>query len=280
VDAYLARLALSFLVGGGTVAAFTTIAERGNPRVGGLLLSFPVKVTVSLVLIALNEGVAFAAQSATATPAGMAANVVFIAATALLVRRLAPWPAIAAALALWAAAGLAIVLWLPAGLAWSFPLWALSAVVALLLLARLPRVHAAPPARPAPLSWWKLAGRAAGAGAVVAGSIVVAHYGGPILGGLASVFPSGFITTMVILTRKRGADFTGATVRVMVAGTAAPALFGVAIAFAYPALGILWGTLACLAFAACVSLGVGVVLRWRQSRREPAGHLGQPAPKP
>src|SRR5581483_10278671 len=174
-------LALSFVVGGGTVAAFTTVAERGNPRVGCLLLSFPVKVTVALVLIALNEGVAFAARSATATPAGMAANVVFIAATALLVRRLAPWPAIAAALALWAAAGLAIVLWLPDGLLWSFPLWAVTAVAALLLLARLPRVRAAPgPARAAPLSWWKLVGRAVGAGVVVAGSIVVAHYGGPI----------------------------------------------------------------------------------------------------
>jgi hypothetical protein len=80
------------------------------------------------------------------------------------------------------------------------------------------------------------------------------------------VFPSGFITTMVILTRRHGADFTGATVRVMVAGTAAPALFGVAVAFLYPALGVAWGTLACVSIAACVSLGVGAVLRWRQAR--------------
>jgi len=268
VDAFLLRLALSFVVGGGTVAAFTTVAERGNARVGGLLLSFPVKVTVSLVLIALNEGVGFAATSATAVPAGIAVNAVFLVATALLVRRLAPWPAIAAALALWAAAGLAVVLWLPEGLAWSLAAWGAVALAALALLARIPALRGEKRAKadPAPLSWWRLALRACAAGAVVAGSIVVAHYGGPILGGLASVFPSGFITTMVILTRKHGADFTGATVRVMVAGTAAPSLFGAAVAFAYPALGVLWGTLASVALAGCVSLGVGALLRRAHAR--------------
>lgn len=271
MDAYLARLGISFVLGGATVAAFTTIAERGSARVGGILLSFPVKVTVALVLIALNEGAAFAATSATAVPAGIGVNVVFIAATALFVRRLDPWPAILAALAVWAAVGLAVILWLPEGLVWSLATWGLLAVVGLLLLARIPGIRGEKRAKAAaPLSWPRLAGRALGAGSVVAGSIVVAHYGGPILGGLASVFPSGFITTMVVLTRKHGADYTGATVRVMVAGTAAPALFGVAVAFAYPVLGVLWGTLACLAFALAVSLSVSGLMRWRERRESAA----------
>ena len=262
MDAYAWRLALSFLVGGGTVAAFTTLAERGSARVGGLLLSFPVKVTVSLVLIALNEGVLFAARSATAVPAGIGVNVVFLVATALLVRRAAPWPALVGALAIWAAAGLAVILWLPEGLSWSLLAWAAFALAGLALLARVPsRRVARSPRPPAPLVWWKLVGRALGAGAVVAGSIVVAHEGGPILGGLASVFPSGFLTTMVILTRRHGADYTASTVRVMVAGTTAPALFGAAIAFAYPAWGLVWGTLASLALAASVSLGIGWLLK-------------------
>ena len=70
---------------------------------------------------------------------------------------------------------------------------------------------------------------------------------------------------MVILTRKHGADYTGATVRVMVAGTAAPSLFGLAIAYAYPGFGILWGTLASVAFAIVISLGVSGLL-WAADR--------------
>lgn len=274
MDAFVLRMLLSFVVGGTTVALFTTLAERSGPRLGGLLLSFPVKVTVSLVLIALNEGLAFASESAVAVPAGIGVNAVFLVATALLARRFAPWPALAGALALWAIAGLAVVLWLPAGLAWSLAAWALVALVGLALLARVPglrRERRAPDAKP--LVWWRLALRGVAAGSVVAGSLVVAHYGGPLLGGLASVFPSGFLTSMVILTRKHGPDYTAATVRVMVVGTAAPALFGAAIAYAYPRAGVLVGTLACLALAGSVSLALGWLLR-----REAASQDDVPAP--
>ena len=84
---------------------------------------------------------------------------------------------------------------------------------------------------------------------------------GPVLGGLAAVFPSGWITSMVILTRDHGADFTAATVRVIVAGSAAPVAFGVASWLMLPAYGVLWGTLAPIGIALAVSLVVAGALR-------------------
>lgn len=269
MDAFALRLVLSFVLGGLSVALFTTLAERHGSRLGGLLLSFPVKVVIALVLIALNEGVPFAAAAAVAVPAGIGVNVVFLAATALLVRRLRPWPAIAGALGLWLAAGLLVVFLLPGDAPLlALACWALPALVALVLLARVPGLRGDRRARrdPGGFGLRGLLTRALGAGTVVALSIVLARYGGPTLGGLASVFPSGWITTMVILTRKQGPDFTGATTRVMVAGSGAPVAFGLGVAFAYPALGVWLGTLAAIAAAGLVSGAVA----WTLSRRDAA----------
>ena len=272
VDAFALRLALSFVLGGLSVALFTTLAERHGSRLGGLLLSFPVKVVISLVLIALNEGTDFAARAALAVPAGIGVNVVFLVATALLVRRLRPWPAIAGALAAWLAAGLAVVLLAPPdGLLLSLACWAASTLAALALLSRVPGLRGDRKSRAQ--ERFGLAGlltRALGAGTVVALSVVLAHYGGPVLGGLASVFPSGWMTTMVILTRKHGADFTGATTRVMIAGSAAPVAFGVGVALSYPTLGVWLGTLAAIACAGVASATVAWLLRRADAGAAPA----------
>jgi uncharacterized membrane protein (GlpM family) len=263
VDGFALRLLLSFALGGLSVAIFTTLAERHGSRLGGLLLSFPVKVVIALVLIALNEGIGFAAQAAVAVPAGIAVNVVFLVSTALLVRRLRPWPALLGALGIWLVAGLVLVLVPLERPLLALACWAASAAVALALLARIPGLRGDRRSRRVDAGRFGLGGllaRAAGAGTVVALSVVLAHYAGPVLGGLASVFPSGWITTMVILTRNHGPDFTGATTRVMVAGSGAPVAFGLAVALAYPRVGVAWGTVAAIGAAALVSLGVGWLL--------------------
>ena len=264
MDAFALRLVLSFLLGGATVALFTTIAERAGSRLGGLLLSFPVKVTISLVFIALTEGVAFASDAAISVPAGMGVNVVFLGATALLVQRMRPWPAMIGALAAWAVAGLAVVLWLPHSMAWSLAAWLAPTLAVLFLLRKARGDRKATTVRP--FSWLDLASRAAGAGTVVALSIVIAHYAGPILGGLATVFPSGWITTMVILTRHHGPAFTAATVRVMTAGSVAPVVFGLSVALLDPEWGVLGGTVGAMGFAGVGSLTVGLGLRARDRK--------------
>jgi uncharacterized membrane protein (GlpM family) len=266
VDPFLLRLGLSFLLGGTSVAAFTTIAERYGSRIGGLLLSFPVKVLITLFLIALNEGVAFAARAAVSVPAGLGVNLVFLVATALLVRRVrSPRAAVAGALAIWLVAGIIVVAHPPLTLAASLAYWLVPLAVGLFLLSRIPGVRAVRKTARAVdrFGWTGLATRALGAGTVVALSVVLAHEGGPVLGGLASVFPSGWITTMVILTRRHGPEFTASTVRVMLVGSAAPVIFGVLVALTYERVGMLWGTLAGVGAAVATSAAVAAMLHLR-----------------
>lgn len=266
MDAFWLRVTLSFVLGGLTVALFTTAAERLGSRVGGLLLSFPVKVTIAMVLIGLNEGADVAAAAATAIPLGIGINVVFLGAVALLVHRVAPWPAVIGALAVWLAVGVLGVLFAPAQLPWTALAWIVPAGLALALI---PSAAGARPTKRSGDTFGVLGllSRTAGAGAVVALAVVLARYGGPLLGGLASVFPSGWITSMVILTRHHGPRFTAATVRVMVAGSIAPVAFGYAIWLSYPALGVWLGTLLSIGIALAASLAVATWLRVRDATR-------------
>lgn len=260
MDPFWLRVALSFVLGGLTVTVFTAVAERGGSRAGGLLLSFPVKVTIAMVLIGLNEGAAVAGAAAAAIPLGLGINLAFLLATAFFVERLAPWPALACATGVWLLVGLLAILLVPPSLAWSVGAWL---AVWLVGLALLWRAGGAQPRKRegATFGAWGLLSRAAGAGTIVALAVVLARVGGPLLGGLASVFPSGWITTMVILTRHHGPAFTKATVRVMVAGSIAPTLFGIVVWATYPSLGVWLGTTLAILTALVASMMTGLVLR-------------------
>lgn len=262
-EAFALRLVLSFVIGGGSVALFTAVAESQGSRLGGLLLSFPIKVVVSLALIAANEGSAFAAQTAEAVPAGIAINVVFLAGTALLARRLRPLAAVSAGLALWAAAGAALVFGVPSpGLSAGLLLWAVAAMVGILLLDRVPGVRGNRRAvrRTGSFGVRGLLARALGAGTAVALAVLLARLAGPFVGGLASVFPSGFLTAMLILLYRQGPQFAATTARVMVAGSAAPALFGVAVALSIASVGPVLAMVVGLATAAAASAAVAGIL--------------------
>lgn len=265
MDPFLVRLVLSFVLGGLAVAIFTTVAETRGSRLGGLLLSFPVKVVIALTIIGLNEGAAFASQAAYAVPAGLGVNVVFLGAAAFLVRRFPPRIALAWALVAWAVVGVVVVLLPPTTAVTSLVLWAGPTAVVLWLFSRLPglRRDRRPEGGPRGFGWGGLAARAVGAGTVVAASVVLARFAGPVLGGLAAVFPSGWITTMVILTQKHGPDFTGATVRVMVWASAAPTVFGLAAGAAMARWGVFPGVAVGLAVAALTSAAVAAWLRRR-----------------
>lgn len=260
MDAFQLRVLLSFVLGGLAVALFTTAAERLGSRVGGLLLSFPVKVTIAMILIGLNEGTRVASDAALAIPLGLGLNLIFLIATAALVRRYEPWPAMLGALGIWIAISIPIILAFPGGIAWSIAAWLATYAIGLWLLQSAPRAN--PRKRNADrFGIFGLLTRAAGAGTIVALAVILARYGGPLLGGLASVFPSGWITTMVILTRHHGPDFTRSTVRVMIAGSAAPMLFGIIVWLTYPAIGVWLGTLTAIGAALGVSLAIAWVMK-------------------
>ncbi|MEM2933955.1 MAG: hypothetical protein QXQ02_00425 [Halobacteria archaeon] len=72
-----------FLLGNALIASITIIAERNSPRVAGILMTLPTITFLSLLLIAIEQGVEFASSAAMWNPIGLVADVIFLGIFAL-----------------------------------------------------------------------------------------------------------------------------------------------------------------------------------------------------
>jgi uncharacterized membrane protein (GlpM family) len=69
---------LAYGIAGGTLVVLVTyLADNFGAKVGGLLSAFPTVTSVSLIIIAINQGTGFAADAALSTTFGLVAAMVF-----------------------------------------------------------------------------------------------------------------------------------------------------------------------------------------------------------
>jgi hypothetical protein len=97
--------------------------------------------------------------------------------------------------------------------------------------------------------------RGVGAGALVLVSVFLSQIGGPVLGGIAAAFPAVFTSTLMILNKSRGTEFSRAVTKPLVlSGILTIIPFCVAVRFLYPIFGIWLGTL--VSYALVVPLAI------------------------
>ena len=97
--------------------------------------------------------------------------------------------------------------------------------------------------------------RGVGAGALVSFSVLLSQIGNPIVGGIAAAFPAVFTSTLIILNRSRGTEFSRAITKPLVfSGILTIIPYCVTVRFLYPVFGVLTGSL--LAYGVVVPLAV------------------------
>ncbi|MFN3791599.1 hypothetical protein [Massilia sp.] len=201
------------------IALVTLAGRRWGPGVAGRLSAFPIVSGPILLVLALEQGPAFAAGAAANTLLAVLAILVFSIAYARCAHLGLPRALTAALLAY----GLAVLLLLQAQ-AMAPPLWAgFAAVVLALLLA--PRLFGPAPApaaaRPANDLPWRML-----AGAALSLSVTYAAAGlGPRLSGLFAMFPVMSTVLVGFSHRASGPDFAVALLHGMVNGYYAFAVF-------------------------------------------------------
>lgn len=85
----------------------------------------------------------------------------------------------------------------------------------------------------------EIALRGIGAGSLVALSVFLSQIAGPVLGGIAAAFPAVFTSTLIILNRSKGLEFSRAITKPLVfSGILTITPFCVAVRFLYPSLGV------------------------------------------
>jgi hypothetical protein len=197
--ALLVRVGASALV----VVAATVVAEAAGPFLGALLVSLPLAGGAAYVMLALQNDAVFVAASALTSLAVNAASFVFLAAMALLARRVRWWLALGGALAVWFAAALAIRLvpWNVAGAillnmgSLGASVWATRSVPREAISGAVGRRR-----------WYELPIRAIMVGLVIGTVVSVSRLLGPATTGMAAVFPVVFTSFALVVLPRLGGD--------------------------------------------------------------------------
>lgn len=248
----------SVLVAGasaGAVAIGATVAvERLGGRLGGLLGTLPTTIVPAAAGIwAASSSIEAYESSMGAVPVGMWVNVLFLLAWREAPSRLPPSTLVVRLV-------LMVVL--------SLLVWALVATGSVVLMGRLEDLGVpamglgfacaalslsfgmwstrAP--RPAPkgtrsVGLGTLLARGLLAALAIAGAVTLASVAGPLISGVASVFPAIFLTSMVSLWWSQGEAVQGGAVGPMMLGSTSVSAYALFAASLLPALGVLVGSL-------------------------------------
>lgn len=227
------------------VSVLSVIAEHVSPRAAGILSGYPLGSAIALFFIGLEQGTAFAAQSAIYNVSGLAALLFFLftyyQVSARIPSRLGSILAasLAANAAFFAFDGLLHSLNLPG---WGCVLVGSAAIAGFgALFRRIPNAVIAQRLRLGP---GVLLFRAGLASLVILSITGAAHIAPPSWAGLFSAYPATAFPLLLILHATYGPDQAHTVIRNIPTGLWALVLYSLAVSYAYPRLGIYWGSLA------------------------------------
>jgi hypothetical protein len=256
-DLYFAlTLTVKMVITAGFVLAATVIAERVGPLLGGLVATLPIGAGPVYVFLAIDHDAHFIAQSALASLAINAANVIFAICYALLAQTRSREVSMALAFLLWLILASVVV-----SVSWTFVSVAVANIIVLGICLWLAR-----PLRHVRLAgfrtrWTDMALRA-GLVALLVGVVVTFSFQlGPGGSGILAVFPVVLISIMFILHNRVGGKAAAAVLANAVLGLVGFAFACTVLHFSADAFGSAIGLT--LALATSIGWSLAVLLARR-----------------
>ena len=257
--AFVNKLFLSFLIGGTFVTACTLTAQRFGSTLGGIIGGFPSTIIVTLYFIGLVQSPAAASNATSIIPLIVGYNGLFLATFAYFARKnfIA---GISAALIVWFfltittiklginSFALSLVLY---GFIFLFLVFGLKRnIIADSLPNKFIRFTAA--------QIWI---RFIFSGSIIAIAIYLSKKSGPIIGGVISVFPIAFITTLIISYLSAGKKFSiSLSNNMMVSSMINLVAYAICVRFFYPWWGIAAGTCLAILVSMCTAYAIHFAL--------------------
>jgi hypothetical protein len=239
-SSWIVLLIAKIVVSAGFVLGVTAAVERLGPRLGALIAATPQLSVVALIFFTLEQGPAFAAESAFWTIPGMCATIpVFLG--YLVAVWLVPGPRIRSVIAGVALGTLGFILSssllgaLPLTRGTIFPLAVAVCAGTAWMVRRLPDTAILKRAPASPLI---LATRAGASVLTVVTVTSLAHLLGPKWSGLVAGFPVNGLPVMAILHYQYGADVIKPFIRIFPAGAFGICLFNLVASVCLVPLGL------------------------------------------
>ena len=252
-DSFFLHLFLAFAVGSLWVSIITIVAEKKGSVLGGILGGLPSTSAFSFFFIGINQSSATAVQATTVFPLAFGITSAYLFFFAFFAQK-GFSRGISVSLFIWFAFSSLIVasglrdfgLSLVGGAAISvLTYYSFTKKLKLQNLKGEMRVY----------KIREVVLRGVGAGSLVLISVLLSQIGGPVLGGIAAAFPAVFTSTLIILNKSRGTEFSRAVTKPLVlSGILTIIPFSVAVRYLYPSLGIWLGTL--VSYALVVPLAI------------------------
>ena len=249
----LIRLVLAFAVGSLWVTVITIIAEKKGSVIGGILGGLPSTSAFSFLFIGINQSPATAVEATTVFPLAFAITSAYLFFYAFFVQKGFGRGILISLLIWFTISGVVVAsgesdfaLSIVSGVAISvLTYYAFTKKLKLQRLEgeeKLYKIH-------------EVALRGVGAGALVCLSVLLSQVGGPLLGGISAAFPAVFTSTLIIMNRSKGTEFSRAMTKPLVlSGILTIIPFSVAARYLYPSFGVWLGTLA--SYALVVPLAI------------------------
>jgi hypothetical protein len=259
--AFLLKLALSFITGSLWITMGTVLAERHGTKIGGLVAGLPSTILISMFFIAWTQSTPVAVEATTVVPITAGINCIFSLVYVLLVRKNF-WLALSSALAVWLLLSYCLFL----ARFNSFPL-SLGIYFCLLIASHFlveKGLHIkSEPGKTIAYTLPVFIYRGLFSGFVIALAVVMTKLGGPLLGGMFTLFPAMFIGTLFITYFSHGATFSAAVMKASILGAMSVVVFGVAVRYTYVPMGLVFGTLVSI----IISFGSSILIHRFLARR-------------
>ncbi len=237
----LVHLVIAFAVGSSWVTIVTVVAEKKGSVLGGVLGGLPSTSAFSFFFIGINQSSAVAVEATTVFPLAFGITSAYLFFYAFFSRKGFVRGVVLSLLIWFAVSGLIVAsglddfaFSLAAGLAISASTYYFFSNLKLRNIKGEEKLY----------STREVILRGVGAGFLVLLSVLLSQIGGPVLGGIAASFPAVFTSTLVILQKSRGTEFSRSMTKPLVlSGILTIIPYSVAVRFSYPVFGVWTGTL-------------------------------------
>ena len=262
-------ITIKVLVSVAIVLALSMIAERVSPKVAGMLSGYPLGTAIALFFIGYEINLDFAAESAVYTLAGFASTLMLSTGYLLGCRPVINPPSEAESQASpadktqpavsWQIIGLASLCGITLFLISGYLIQMLSlnlltaaclpAAAILLCLWGYRHIPETQVARKAPMSFMVLIFRALVAAGIVLVITGLAHVVPASIAGILAAFPVSMFPFLVLMHRSYGSGKAATIIKHYPTGLGSLMVYATSVAWCYPALGLLWGTVLSFALA-------------------------------
>lgn len=236
MDPFILKLILSFIVGGLYIAFTIWVSEKYGSKIGGLLIGLPSTLLISLIFIYWTQNQSAAVSAIPIVPAAIAANSLFLVTFISLYQR-GHLTAFFGAILLWFVITLPLVFNHISSLILSLAISIIFFTVAVLYLNKFPDRKLGEFI----LSKKEFLFRCVFAGLIVAMAVYLGKILGPLWGGLFASFPVAFFSSIYLLEKSHGIDFTSSVAKTMPYGSMGNVIFATAFYFFVPVHGMIIG---------------------------------------